>query len=114
MNMEPKLKVNSPFISVVKNGDDYDVILDAPPRSMWGQAEGQRGYCGETSFQTSGIFFGNWISQQIARDHADGVELLIGENEIKAAKGLKYKFEKFRSEDEEEDPGDEFLEWARE
>lgn len=42
------------------------------------------------------------------------MELLIGENEIKAAKGLKYKFEKFRSEDEEEDPGDEFLEWARE
>jgi hypothetical protein len=44
------------------------------------------------------------------------VELLIGENEIKAAKGLKYKFEKFRAsgDDDEEDPGDEFVEWARE
>ena len=42
------------------------------------------------------------------------MELLIGENEIKAAKGLKYKFEKFRSDDDvEDDPGDEFVEWAR-
>lgn len=36
---------------------------------------------------------------------------MIGENEIKAAKGLKYKFEKFRSDDDvEDDPGDKFVE----
>jgi hypothetical protein len=29
------------------------------------------------------------------RDHADGKELLIGINDIKAAKGLKFEYEKF-------------------
>jgi len=79
---------------------------------MWGQGEGTRGYCGETSFQTHGIFYGNWISSEIARRNADGIELLIGDNDVKAATGLKFKYEKF-PEDVKEDAGREFIEWAR-
>jgi hypothetical protein len=40
------------------------------------------------------------------------VELLIGENDIKAAKGLKYKYEKFQRKDKEKYPGNEFVDWA--
>ena len=86
--------------------------LDVPPRSMWGQGEGTRGYCGETSFQSHGILFGNWISSEIARRNADGIELLIGDNDEKAATGLKFKFETFPA-DAKEDAGSEFVEWAR-
>jgi len=65
---------------------------------MWGWADGKRGYCGETSFQSHGILYGNWISQQIARNYADKRELIIGRNEVAAAKGLKFKYEKFPSD----------------
>jgi len=102
----------APFLTPEVDGDNIDMMLDAPPRSMWGQGEGTRGYCGETSFQTHGIFFGNWISSQIARNNADGIELLIGENDVKAATGLKFKFEAYPS-DTKDDAGTEFVEWAR-
>ena len=78
----------APFLTPEMDGDNIDMMLDAPPRSMWGQGEGTRGYCGETSFQTHGILFGNWISSEIARLNADGIELLIGENDVKAATAL--------------------------
>jgi hypothetical protein len=39
------------FFSTKENDDgSIDVLLDVPCRSMWGQGEGMRGYCGETSF----------------------------------------------------------------
>ena len=59
-----------------------------------------RGYCGECSFQSHGILHGNWISQEIARKNADKKELLIGVNDAKAAKGLKFNYEKFPSDSE--------------
>ena len=79
---------------------------------MWGWGGDTRGYCGEESFQSSGIFYGNWISQQIARDNADGIELLIGDNDNKAAEALKFKHELFTT-DESKQQGVELVEWAR-
>jgi hypothetical protein len=40
----------APFLTPEMDGELIDMKLDAPPRSMWGQGEGTRGYCGETSF----------------------------------------------------------------
>jgi hypothetical protein len=70
-------------------------MLDVPARYMWGWAPGKRGYCGETSFQSHGIYYGNWISQEIVRRNADGTELLVYVNDVKAAKGLKFNYEQF-------------------
>ena len=102
------------MFSTTRENEDgsIDFFLDVPCRSMWGQAEGQRGYCGETSFQSHGIYHGNWISSEVVRNHADGRELLIGENEIQAAEGLKFAYEKFPN-DEPEEQGALFVEWAR-
>ncbi len=79
---------------------------------MWGQGPGTRGYCGETSFQSTGILNGNWISSEIVRRHADGHELLIGECDVKAAIGLKFAFESFPA-DESAMQGAPFVEWCR-
>ena len=54
--------VDPPFLMTKVNGTNLDVILDVPARYMWGWADGKRGYCGETSFQSHGILYGNWIS----------------------------------------------------
>lgn len=68
------------------------VILNIPPRRMWGWGAGMNGYCGETSFQSTGIYYGNWWSQEQVR-YADGnKELLIGVNDEKAAKSLLLQY----------------------
>jgi len=68
------------------------VLLDIPPRRMWGWTEGN-GYCGETSLQSAGIYNGNYISSELVR-YADGnEELLIGINDVKAAKALHFEHE---------------------
>lgn len=58
--------------------------LDIPPRQQW---ENDGGYCGETSIQAVGLYYGAWISQQVARTVAGG-ELLIGVNDDKALDAL--------------------------
>ena len=100
------------FLSTKTNGTNFDVLLDVPARFMWGWADGKRGYCGEASFQSHGILYGNWISQEIARDNADKRELLIDINDDKAAKGLKFNYEKFPS-DSNSQQGIQFVEWSR-
>ncbi len=68
------------------------VILNIPPRQMWGWGAGMNGYCGETSFQSVGIYYGNWYSQERVR-YADGnQELLIAVNDEKAAKNLALSY----------------------
>ena len=47
------------------------------------------------------------------RDHADGKELLIGVNDIKAAKGLKFEYEKFPNNSSAKQ-GLKFVEWSKE
>jgi hypothetical protein len=46
------------------------------------------------------------------RNHAEGKELLVGVNDVKAAKGLKFKFEQFPTNDSKPQ-GKEFVEWCR-
>jgi len=88
-------------------------LLDVPPRRMWGWGAGMNGYCGETSIQSAGIFFGNYWSQERVR-YADGnEELLIGVNDVKAAKALKLDYEAWDYERKKTPQASEFLSWIK-
>ncbi|CAF1148962.1 unnamed protein product [Didymodactylos carnosus] len=50
------------------------VVLDIPPRKQW---KNGHGYCGETSIQAIGLYYGSWVSQHIVRQIFGG-EVLIG------------------------------------
>ncbi|HEX4418307.1 MAG TPA: hypothetical protein VH165_10435 [Kofleriaceae bacterium] len=66
------------------SGSGNSPQLDIPPRQQW---ENDGGYCGETSIQAIGLYYGAWISQQVVRKVAKG-ELLIGVNEETALNAL--------------------------
>ncbi len=100
-----------------------DVLLNIPARRMWGWTGGVDGYCGETSIQSSLIYYGNYASQeqygQLYRHvsgnyhltrgtylvlsgtfcrvrYADGnAELILSVNDAKAAKALKLQYEEW-------------------
>jgi len=76
-----------------------DFILDVPPRYMWGWTEDTQqdtnGYCGETAFQSHGIFHGDWISSEYIRNAGDKVELLIGSTDRQTAGALSLNHEAF-------------------
>jgi hypothetical protein len=65
-------------------GSGTSAQLDIPPRQQW---ENDGGYCGETSIQAIGLYYGAWISQKVVRAVAGG-ELLIGVNEEAALGAL--------------------------
>jgi hypothetical protein len=60
--------------------------LDIPGRLQWDNANG---YCGETSIQMIGLYFGNYISQNVCRTVAGG-ELLIADNDEAALDNLSF------------------------
>lgn len=67
-------------------------LLDIPARRMWGWGTGLDGYCGECSFQSTALFWGNYFSQEECR-YADGnSELLIAVNDETAAKALRLTY----------------------
>ena len=74
-----------------------DVKLDVPTRLQWGRTDDVPGFCGETSFQMHGIFWGNWISTEYVYRGAGSLELLIGDdtrnNDVLAAAKLKFLYE---------------------
>jgi hypothetical protein len=65
------------------------VLLDIPPRLQWANGNG---YCGETSIQSIGLFYGAWISQAVAREVAGG-EVLLGVNAEQALPELRFRIE---------------------
>jgi len=81
------------------------------PRFMWGWGPGLRGYCGETSFQSIGLYFGNYVSAEHYRNAADGKELLIAVNDEKAAKAMKYTYEEWNY-NQKSPQGSNFIDWA--
>ena len=66
-------------------------MLNLPPRLQW---ENGHGYCGETSIQTSALYYGTYISQNMARKLAGG-ELLISVNEYPVLKGLGLTYDEW-------------------
>lgn len=71
--------------------DSVSVRNDIPPRLQW---NANFGYCGETSFISAGLYYGQWASQYEVRAIAsDGTpqnrqnsQLLLGANAMHAAK----------------------------
>ena len=60
--------------------------LDIPGRLQWDNANG---YCGETAIQMIGLYYGNYISQDICRTVAGG-ELLISVNDEAALDSFSF------------------------
>ena len=61
-------------------------LLDIPERSQWNNADG---YCGEMSIQMIGLYYGNYISEDIVRTVAGG-ELLVGVNDEAAVDSFRF------------------------
>jgi len=69
-----------------------------PKRNQW---DANSGYCGETSFIQAGLYYGQYFSQYFVRKLVSGHQsdekdqLLLGVNDMKAAKLLKMTYQKF-------------------
>jgi hypothetical protein len=100
----------TPVYSTTATGTKVE--LNVPPRFMWGWGKGLRGYCGEFSFQSFGILFGNYLSAENVRNDADGVELLIAVNDEKAAKTLKFDYEEWDYAKQAKPQGTHFMSWV--
>jgi hypothetical protein len=81
---------------------------------MWGWGPDTHGYCGETAFQSSGAYFGNYISQERVRYAAGNEELLIGEHDERVAKTLKLTYEQFDESEKGVAESEMFVRWAGE
>lgn len=75
-------------------------MIDIAPRRQW---NANSGYCGETSFISAGMYFGQYCSQFTARSLASpGVpqsnedsQLLLGVNDIEAARKMRLEAQPF-------------------
>lgn len=94
----------------------YTYQLGMAPRLQW---NANYGYCGETSFISAGMYFGQYTSQWIARSLASpGVaqtkeesQLLLGVNDMDAARMMKLKAVAFDSEAQKSTPA--YLTWVK-
>ncbi len=83
----------SPNSPSAPTGDTYAMSLAIPPRHQW---DANYGYCGEMSFISAGLYYGQYVSQYAARAAASpGVDqtdpnsqLLISINDLKAAANM--------------------------
>jgi hypothetical protein len=72
---------------------NYRAGSNLPPRIQW---NANYGYCGETSFVSAGLYYGQYISQydaraiasRNARQSLESSQLLLGVNDIAAAKAM--------------------------
>ena len=87
-----------------------------PPRIQW---NANFGYCGEVSIISAGLYFGQYVSQYDARAIASGdapqylsdSQLLLGVNDVAAAKAMHLAAIPFRAA--EKDDGEAFLTWVK-
>lgn len=94
----------------------YDARLDIPPRLQW---NANQGYCGEVSFISAGLFFGQYLSQYTARALASpGVpqrrrssQLLLGVNDLEAARAMRLEAVPWDSG--RDDASRDFLAWVK-
>ena len=93
ISISPTLRGTWKYMNSTKSYNSK--ILNIPPRIMWGWGTGLSGYCGECSIQSVGLYYGNYISQELVRYSDGNEELLIGVNDEKAAKTLQYVYEEW-------------------
>ena len=90
--------------------------IDMPPRLQW---NANAGYCGETSFITAGMRYGQYTSQWTARSLASpGVpqwkassQLLLGVNDLSAAKAMRLAATRFDSRTQRST--EQYLRWVK-
>lgn len=95
---------------------EYTFTHGIPPRLQWNE---NSGYCGETSFISAGLHFGQYCSQYTARSLASpGVnqanpnsQLLLGVNDSAAAERMRLAATPF--ENRRQRSAREFLEWVK-
>ena len=86
------------------------------PRFQW---NANSGYCGETAFISAGMRFGQYTSQWTARHTASpgvdqwkaSAQLLLGENDLRAAKAMKLDARAFSGADQVSVP--QYLGWVK-
>jgi hypothetical protein len=87
---------------------------DIPPRLQW---EAYGGYCGEVSFISAGLYYGQYMSQYEARICAIGNvpqnqgELLLGRNAPRAARRMHLQFVSWKAGHQA--PPSQFLLWIK-
>jgi hypothetical protein len=89
---------------------------DIPPRLQW---NANFGYCGETSMISAGLYYGQYASQYEVRQIASpgvpqssaGSQLLLGENDMAAAKRLHLNAVEWKAPSAAPDPAG-FLRWV--
>lgn len=94
----------------------FTQTLDIPPRDQW---DANSGYCGETSFISAGMYFGQYTSQFTARAIASpGVpqsnpdsQLLLGDNDLVAAQRMRLDAVGFYGPTQQNVP--EFFDWVK-
>ena len=97
-------------------GAKYSYQLEIPPRLQW---NANYGYCGETSFISAGMYYGQYTSQWTARSLASpGIaqteeesQLLLGVNDMAAARMMKLRAVAFDSESQNSTPA--YLTWVK-
>jgi len=111
------------FSLIFSFGTSSKVMLDLPPRFMWGWSPPPTavGYCGSMSLQTVGLYYGNWITQDAARGthggHGPKNSLLLGglhSSESHALKILHFNHTSWDSFHESTPQAEDFLQWSRE
>jgi hypothetical protein len=94
----------------------FTQTLDIPPRDQW---DANDGYCGETSFISAGMYYGQYTSQFTARAIASpGVpqsdtssQLLLGVNDLVAAQRMRLDAIGFYDRTQQNVP--EFFDWVK-
>ena len=85
--------VASPVQRATAAAATYRVVNPLPPRIQW---NANYGYCGETSFVSAGLLYGQYVSQydaraiasNNARQNLSSSQLLLGVNDVAAAKAM--------------------------
>ena len=105
-----------PIDSSPSTGPSAVVRLPLPPRQMWGWGTHRvtgaplHGYRGECSFQSVGLYYGNYVSQETVRSG----RILLVNNSAAAATALQYTFEEWNSSASNPIPQNaKFLDWAK-
>ncbi|MBU6244126.1 MAG: hypothetical protein KGP12_02810 [Actinomycetales bacterium] len=94
----------------------HSTTLPIPPRSQW---NANFGYCGETSFISAGMYYGQYTSQWTARSLASpglpqvdqDSQLLLGVNDLDAAQRMRLQAVAFDSASQRSTPA--YLTWVK-
>ena len=95
LTMGPPYKIQD--VDILKTSNSaiispaFPIVLNSTPAQMIGWTWGN-GFCGEESFKQAGLYYGQYVSQYLVSKN----ELLIGVNDVKAAKDLHLVYKTYK------------------